>query len=230
MNEPSILTPFGMAKAAAGKLPHRWQQELKRLRFQRQIRRNTFVTDEPEWKAVEQWLSPGDWAIDVGANVGHYTKRLSDLIGPHGRVIAFEPVPATFELLAANVARFQHANVTLLNLAASDGTRLLGIDLPLFASGLVNYYQAALTPSASAAMQVMTCAIDSLGLSRPVKLLKIDAEGHDAVVLKGAEALLHRDRPTLIIESVSPTVHEHLVSLGYRSERLSGSPNVVYRS
>ena len=229
MNEPSTLSPFGMAKAAAGKLPHRWQQELKRLRFQRQIRRGTFITDEPEWKAVEQWLSPGDWAVDVGANVGHYTKRFSDLTGPRGRVIAFEPVSATFELLAANAARFEHSNVTLLNAAASDATRVLGIDIPMFDSGLTNYYQAALTSSATARLQVMTLSIDSLGLPSNVKLLKIDAEGHDAVVLQGAQGLLERARPTLIIESVSPAVHERLEKLGYSVQKLPGSPNVVYR-
>lgn len=47
-------------------------------------------------------MAPGDWALDIGANVGHYTKRMSDLAGPEGRVIAFEPVPDTFAVLCAN--------------------------------------------------------------------------------------------------------------------------------
>src|SRR5262245_59935385 len=108
-----------LAKRIAAQLPHGWQQALKRRHFRRQMRRNSFRTNEPEWDLSSQWLSPGDWAIDVGANIGHYTKRFSDLVGASGRVIAFEPVPATFELLSANAAQFTCANTTLLNLAAS---------------------------------------------------------------------------------------------------------------
>jgi FkbM family methyltransferase len=217
-----------IAKKGAALLPHNWQQELKRRQFRHQIRNNTFRTPEPEWDAIDSWLSPGDWAIDVGANVGHYTKRFSDRVGTHGRVIAFEPVPATFELLAANVAQFSHANVTLLNLAASNATHVLGISIPDFATGLKNYYQAALT-TASEGLQVMTCAIDSLSLLHRVALLKIDAEGHDEVVLAGARSLVRRDLPIVIIESVSPLVAELLEGLGYIAETLAGSPNVVYR-
>jgi len=117
-----------LAKKTAARLPHEWQQALKRRHFQRHIARDTFRTDEPEWELAARWLAPGDWAIDVGANIGHYSKRFSDLVGAGGRVIAFEPVPATFELLAANAARFAWTNVTLLNLAASDATGVVGMD------------------------------------------------------------------------------------------------------
>ena len=216
------------AKRIAARLPHRWQQALKRQHFRRQIQGKTFRTDEPEWEASAMWLRPGDWAIDVGANIGHYTKRFSDLVGPTGRVIAFEPVPATFELLAGNVAQFAAANVTLLNLAASDATRVLGIDIPHFDTGLKNYYGAALTRGA-AALQVMTCAIDALALNGPVRMIKIDAEGHDAVVVSGAKGLLARDLPVVVIESESPEVTKLLHGLGYTSQSFPGSSNAVYR-
>lgn len=217
-----------LAKRTAAHLPHRWQQALKRRHFRRQIGNHTFRTNEPEWDAAGNWLKPGDWAIDVGANIGHYTKRFSDLVGAQGRVVAFEPVPATFELLAFNVAQFATGNVTLLNLAASDATRVLGMEIPEFDTGLKNYYGAALTQG-QGALQVMTCAIDSLALTGPVRLIKIDAEGHDAVVLSGARALIARDHPVVVIESVSPAVTELLVGLGYTSQTFPGSSNVVYR-
>jgi FkbM family methyltransferase len=216
------------AKRLAAFLPHRWQQDLKRRFFRGQILRKTFRTNEPEWAAADRWLSAGDWAVDIGANIGHYTRRFSDLVGPTGRVIAFEPVPATFELLAANAALFAHANVTLLNLAASDSTQILGISIPDFDVGLKNYYGAALT-SSSEGLQVMTCAIDLLAPPGRVRLLKVDAEGHDAVVLRGARALLERDHPTVVIESVSPEVVELMARLGYLREELPNSPNVIYR-
>jgi FkbM family methyltransferase len=76
-------------------------------------------------------VKPGDWVLDVRANVGHYSHRLSDLVGPAGRIFAFEPVRETFELLTANVARFAHANVTLLNVTASDTARTVGMTAPV---------------------------------------------------------------------------------------------------
>ena len=176
---------------------------------------------------ADKWLNAGDWAIDVGANIGHYTKRFSDLVGPKGRVVAFEPVPATFELLAANAARFAFANVTLLNLAASDATQTVAMSVPTFDTGLVNYYQAAISND-DTGLSALTCSIDSLKLPGRVRMMKIDAEGHDAVVLRGARALLERDRPVVVIESVSSEVTTLMAGLGYSNERLPGSSNVIY--
>jgi len=221
-----MLSTF--AKRTAAHLPHHWQQALKRRHFQREIARNVFQTDEPEWEMASQWLSPGDWAIDVGANIGHYTKRFSDLVGPRGRVIAFEPVPATFELLAANVAQFACSNVTLLNLAASDATQVVGMSIPDFDTGLKNYYGAAIDGAATG-LQVMACPIDGMRLPGPVRMLKIDAEGHDAVVLRGARELVAANRPTIVIESSSDEVRALLGELGYRSETVPGSSNIIYR-
>ena len=218
----------GGAKRIAALMPGRWQQELKRIFFRWHIKHGTFRTDEPEWDAAAEWLAPGDWAIDVGANIGHYTIRFSELVGPQGRVIAFEPVPETFELLAANSTLFPHANATLLNLAASESTQVLGMRIPSFPSGLKDYYEATLT-AAGEDLRVMTRSIDSLACSGRVKLLKIDAEGHDDSVLRGARDLIERDFPTLVMESVSQEVSEYLASLGYRREDLRDSPNAVYR-
>ena len=217
-----------LGKRIAARLPHEWQQALKRRHFRRQIGANTFRTNEPEWELSQRWLSQGDWAIDVGANIGHYTKRFSDLVGPQGRVIAFEPVPATFELLSANSAQFALPNVTLINLAASDSTQVLGMSIPDFNTGLKNYYGAALTAT-SAELKVMTCAIDSLNLGGPVRVLKIDAEGHDAVVVRGAMKLIAAKLPTIVMESGSDEVRGLLEKLGYRLESVAGSSNVIYR-
>ena len=69
---------------------------LKRLYFGRQMKKRKFRTDEKEFDLLERWVTRGDWALDIGANVGHYTARLSEIVGISGRVITFEPVPETF--------------------------------------------------------------------------------------------------------------------------------------
>src|SRR2546426_6450005 len=127
-----MLVLVRLLKRIAARLPQSLQHELRRLFFRNQIRGRRFVTDEKEYGLVQSFLGPGDWALDIGANVGHYTMRMSELVGAAGRVIAFEPVPNTFALLAANAHLFTHENVSLLNVAASDGPAEVGIDIPRF--------------------------------------------------------------------------------------------------
>ena len=220
---------MSLLKRIAARLPGRWQMELKRIRYARQIRKGTFATDEPEYARLPEWIRPGDWILDVGANVGHYTKRFSELAGTEGRVIAFEPTPTTFSLLAANAQLFAHLNVTLINAAVSDRADLVGLAIPQFDSGLVNYYEAHLAPAQAGELSVLTLAIDSLRVGHPIALVKIDAEDHEAAVLAGMKNLIEKDHPVLIVETGSMAVVETLSALGYVPEILPGSPNFLFR-
>lgn len=217
-------------KQLAAQLPERWQSELKRLHCGRQIRNGTFETDEPEYKILHQFINPGDWVIDIGANVGHYTRRFSELVGSAGRVIAFEPVPTTFALLAANVQLFPHANVTLINAAASNQTHEVGISIPKFSTGLSNYYQAQLSaPSITGELVVLTLQVDFLKIRNPIALVKIDAEGHEHFVLKGMQRLIEQYRPLLIVETGSEEIIASLSAFGYVAEKLLNSPNILFK-
>lgn len=215
-------------KRIASLLPFSWQHEMRRFFFHRQIRRRTFFTDEKEYALLDTFLQPGDWVLDLGANVGHYTKRMSDLVGQSGRVVAVEPMPDTFALLAANARLFDNANVSLLNVAVSDKVATVGIELPRFAQGLPNYYQARVT-SAPSKFAVMTLPVDALDLPAKVRLAKIDVEGHEFPVLQGMRRLIERDHPVLIVETGAQETIDLLHSLGYASERLPGSSNLLCR-
>ncbi len=68
-----------MLMRIAAKLPIRWQQELKRKRFRRQIDKGCFYTDEKEYGLLENFVNVGDWVLDIGANIGHYTAKLSEI-------------------------------------------------------------------------------------------------------------------------------------------------------
>lgn len=220
----------GLRRLAA-RLPVRWQQALKRRRFARRIRAGRFRVGEPEYDLLPSLVERGDWVLDIGANVGHYTLRLSELVGDEGRVIGFEPVPETFELLARHAAIAPRRNITLINAAASDAPGISTMRVPCAPeSGLRNYYRARLTADAQpAGFGVLTVPIDSLALSRRVGLVKIDTEGHELRVLRGMACLLERDRPTLIVEDGDPEVERFLGALGYRSEKLAGSCNRIFR-
>jgi FkbM family methyltransferase len=220
---------MSIVKWIVARLPDTLQFELKRLRFARQIAGNTFFTDEPEYALLPSLIQPGSWVLDIGANVGHYTKRFSELVGPAGRVIAFEPVPTTFALLAENVRLFRTANTTLINAAVSDGMRIVGMSMPDFSSGLANFYRAHIQPGGSGELSILTLSIDGLGLDGRVALVKIDAEGHEASVLAGMREFLQSHRPVLIVETDSAELVAGLETLGYVSERLPDSPNILLR-
>ncbi len=93
-------------KKIAARLPPSFQQALKRMYFGAQIHFDHFKSEEADYKILDKYISPDDWVLDIGANIGHYTMRFSKLVGPDGRVIAFEPVPATFDLLASKLYAF----------------------------------------------------------------------------------------------------------------------------
>lgn len=210
-------------RQALGAIPPSVRRQIKRWRYRSQIRRGTFASQEPEFAWLASVLKRGDCVIDVGANVGHYTSQMSRLVGPEGRVIAFEPVSETFALLTENCAA---PNVTLINAAVSSIVRMVSMSVPV-QSGLPNFYQAQI--SSGGELKSLALSIDSLYLPERVRLAKIDAEGHDAEVVQGMLGLIKRDRPTLIIES-GDEVHDTLMSLDYTWEKFTGSPNIIYRA
>jgi FkbM family methyltransferase len=167
--------------------------------------------------------------IDVGANVGHYTLRFSELVGPAGRVLAFEPVPDTFELLAAAASLAPFPNITLFNVAASSTTALASMSIPREATGQRNYYRAQLGDGPPD-VHTLCLPIDGLELPTRVALVKIDAEGHELSVLYGMTRLLERDLPVLLVEDSSQAIPAFLARFGYQMTRQLDSFNCIYRA
>jgi FkbM family methyltransferase len=216
-----------LLKRIAALLPASWQHDLRRRHYQREIRLGRFFTDEKEYGLLDGLIGDGDWVLDIGANVGHYTMRMSELVGPTGRVIALEPVPDTFSLLAANARLFAHANVSLLNAAASDGLAIARMQIPRFTDGRTNFYEARLSADPGG-LAVVTLPVDALPLPR-ITLAKIDVEGHELPALRGMQGLLKRDHPLLIVETSAQATTAFLDGLGYAVERLPGSSNLLCR-
>lgn len=222
------LAPAEIAKALAAKLPARIQRKLRKAHLHRQFLRTTDADEpEPEYHELPKWVRPGDRVIDVGANIGQYTRKLSELVGPEGRVFAFEPVPETHDILTTNMASLPLRNVTLFNAAASDRAGVVGMTVPAMASGLGNYYQAAITPEASD-VAVFAFPLDAIRPQVRISLVKIDAEGHEHSVLLGMRGIMARDQPVLIVECPRPESMTLLAGFGYQHMRYDGSPNVVF--
>lgn len=155
------------------------------------------VFDPCVTEAIHRLIDPGDLVVDVGANVGYLTSLAAVRAGPLGRVIAVEPHPAVFGLLSSNVEAWRAdprvAPIELHRLALSDraghGRLVTG---PTFDQ---NMGLATLGSDAANGLdseEVELRRLDGLLADSRIGVLKIDVEGHEPEVLRGAGSLLER--------------------------------------
>lgn len=132
---------------------------------------------------------PGETVFDIGAYCGVFTYELSRIVGPGGRVIAFEPDPLNVELLRRNVERHKLANVTVVQAAMSDhdGSQQFNSEGAL-GSALTSAID---RPSADQTMTVPTITLERACREYgPPAFVKIDAEGSEIEILSGAQEFL----------------------------------------
>lgn len=151
-------------------------------------------------------LRPGAVFVDVGANIGFHTALARQLVGKDGAVVAFEPDSANFSLLSANVETSVPglADVELHREALDSRNGVVR----LFKDSRSNTRSSIAfnVPRKVSASEVVPCrqlddwATESDGTERRIDVLKVDAEGADLRVLVGAQGLLARSRPILILE------------------------------
>lgn len=220
-------------KNLASLLPSGVRESLQKQWHTLRYRAGNFVHDEPEFGLLAQWVKEGDWVLDVGANIGIFSARLSQLVGSTGRVIAVEPVPSTFRVLVHNSRLFAHPNVTPLNIAISSQPAVANMHIPTTSSGLPALARASLVSSAEqnghkSNVQVVCLSLAQTAFPHPIAFVKVDVEGHEAQVLEGLATMLQRDRPRLVIEGHDEAIQQSLVALGYRREVIEGSPNSIF--
>ena len=176
----------------------------------------TGVWEPGSIQAVAEHLSPDGTFIDVGAHIGYYSLKAATMVGPNGHVISVEPNPQTLPKLRSNIEA-SHAGVASVwpvACAASEST------LQFFAAPESNTGESSLSKenasqegAAPAAYEVRARPLDAIvkeaKLDR-VDVIKIDVEGAEFEVLKGAAQTLDEYRPVLIIELVP----EQLKSMG----------------
>jgi FkbM family methyltransferase len=145
---------------------------------------------EPRESAfVRRVLRPGMTVVDVGANLGYYALLAGRAVGPTGRVLAIEPDPQNFELLAENLRANRAGNVSPVNVAlgAAPGTALLHRspdnfgDHRLFGDGT--------RPTVPVPVVVFDELVDRLGF---LDLVKIDVQGYEHHVARGMTRTLAR--------------------------------------
>jgi FkbM family methyltransferase len=170
--------------------------------------------------ALSKLTRPSSLVLDIGANIGAHTLRLAKLVGPQGRVMAFEPTDFAFRKLRRNL----DLNPSLASrveafhcfLTASDGTIVpdaiysswpLAVEAGLHAKHLGREMQ---TKSAQAR------SLDSIlaeHADRKVQLVKLDVDGFECDVLRGATSLLREARPIFVMELAPYVLEERGTSL-----------------
>ncbi|HVU80070.1 MAG TPA: FkbM family methyltransferase [Candidatus Paceibacterota bacterium] len=157
---------------------------------------------EPELLYLKELLYPGRAFLDVGANIGEYAYAAMRYL-PQKNIYAFEPQATYVRDLKAFFPR-----ITVLRCALSDRSGEARLKIPRIGEvlyrtrGTLEKFQ---EPGESGAefeavpMMTLDEAAQKLGIG-PVGCIKIDVEGHELPVLRGAEGVLERDHPALIIE------------------------------
>lgn len=152
---------------------------------------------EPDTVAtLNRLLSPGAVAIDIGANIGALTLHMAERVGRDGRVIAFEPTPWAYDKLLANLALNDMPHVLPERLGLSD-TPCDRLEAAIQSSYRVD------GRSSHTRGAIAVTTLDSYAAEHPMPRLdfiKIDTDGMEFAIVRGASATLARFRPSILFE------------------------------
>ena len=153
-------------------------------------------------RRLRELLRPGDVALDIGANLGYFATVMAQSVEASGKVLAFEPVPKTWEQLrlAAAFNGFTWMTPLAMALGSSEGYVELAVDATN--TGNASIHRSATAEGHQLVRAPMRRLDDVLSDAEtpPPALIKIDVEGHEFEVLQGARETLARGRPAILFE------------------------------
>jgi FkbM family methyltransferase len=188
------------------------------------------VSDRVERRLISQHVAPGMTVLDVGANIGVYTRFLADLVSPTGKVIAIEPDLENFRRLTRATA--SNPAVVALHAAASDATGTC----TLYISDSLNVDHHIYASSESReAVTVPAYRIDDLVTpGSRVDFIKMDIQGAEPIAIRGAERVLMENPGIVLLFEYWPDgirrsgndpdqLLTHLRGLGFTLQAVPGS-------
>lgn len=156
---------------------------------------------EPEIiDSASTFIKPGSTVLDIGSNFGQMAVLFSRLVGPKGKVYAFEADEFIFNLLCRNIKENNRKNIEPVFGAVwdNDGLELFYPEPDFERFGSYGSYGIDL--NAKEGRKVRSFTIDSLNITSPISLIKIDIQGSDLFALKGARKTIEREQPVIIFE------------------------------
>jgi FkbM family methyltransferase len=165
-------------------------------------------------KLFESTVKPGSVVFDLGGHVGFYTMLASEIVGPAGRVIVFEPFPQNLHYLRQHIEINHMNNVTIIESAVCEKNGVSS-----FTKGLESTMGHI---STAGDLEVSCVALDEQYLKGELPLpdyIKIDIEGAEYLALTGTKKILKEAHPTIFLATHGTDVHQKccslLSSLGY---------------
>lgn len=183
---------------------------------------------------LQQLVKEGDTVIDIGANLGYYTRPLADIVGAAGEVYAVEPVPVIFSVLKRNVGG--RKNVTLLNYALGSEERTIEMAndsvaaAGYFGTGRNFVSDGELSGDAIRFTAQMVRGSRLFADLKRIDFIKCDIEGYERVVIPELQPLIERHHPTVLIETDGETRQEIIkmfTQMGYRAYMLENGKEVT---
>lgn len=145
-------------------------------------------------------VNPGQTIFDIGVNFGETILNFAKITGATGKVIGFEPMPSIYQKCLSNISLNHFHNIILEPLAVSDCNAMVGINDPLNGNSGGSYVTEHIS---NKSVQVQAVTLDNYMNERlisKIDLIKIDVEGYELHVLRGAKQTLLKHKPLLYIE------------------------------
>jgi FkbM family methyltransferase len=194
-------------------------------------------------RAIKNHLTAGDTFWDIGANMGWFSLLAAKIVGPNGRVFSFEPSPDVFNLLSDNARGLDSIRAIQCGVGNADTIAVFSAQGASTSASFVeevtkiNQHNLPEIQIRKVAVNIrkVDTLVKELGLPQ---LVKIDVEGFEFEVLKGAAVLLSNAQPTLILEIHPPQLNltggsetslfQFLKEHGYGWEVIDRNPNSLY--
>ena len=159
-------------------------------------------SDAPRRK-LYSLITKGSTVIDVGANLGEVALNAAKLVGTGGKVYAFEPFPANYKKLAANLELNSFANLFIFNKGLGNEPHKVAMVAEENNAGMNRIASGAELGKTDALVEIIKLDdfVREKGLSS-VDLIKIDVEGYEMNVLKGGIETIKQFRPKLFVEVI----------------------------
>ncbi len=178
-----------------------------------------------------KFLSPGDFSIDIGANIGHTTVQMALASGPSGLTLGFDPNPYVYEILSQNAGlnpELAHIDAHNLAISEQENEFFYNSSEASFNNGGIS-----LESDNKHGKYALSTKVRGVNLEQflekeypqylsKLKLIKIDTEGYDKEIIRSIAGLLRKYKPVVISECFGKNSNEEkfeqfelLRSLGY---------------
>lgn len=186
-----------------------------------QIYGMNLVHEEATTALFRSVAKPGNVVLDLGANIGYFALLAAKLVGPGGRVFAFEPEPRNFGYLTKNIELNGYRNIQAFQKAVSDKNGSTDLYVCSYDSGhhTIHQYEGIEAyrrgrASEKQAVRIETVALDDFLKDKTdcVDVIKMDVEGAEALALAGMRNTLNKNRHVRVLLEFFPLLMKKMGS------------------